>query len=105
MERRKFIGLLGGAAASWPLSLPAQQAGGIRRVGVLMGTSETDREQNELVVAFVRTLINSGWVEGKTIKIDRRWANGDPDAMKRIAKELVALSPTVIFAQGTPATV
>jgi putative ABC transport system substrate-binding protein len=103
MKRREFIGLLGGAAASWPLLVQAQQPDGIRRVGVLMGTSETDREQNALVDVFVLTLAKSGWLDGQTIKIERRWANGDPEAMKRAAMELVALSPAVIFAQGTPA--
>jgi putative ABC transport system substrate-binding protein len=103
MKRREFIGLLGSAAASWPLLVQAQQPDGIRRVGVLMGTSETDREQNALVDVFVSTLAKSGWMDGQTVKIERRWANGDSQAMKRAAMELVALSPAVIFGQGTPA--
>jgi putative ABC transport system substrate-binding protein len=102
MKRREFIGLVGSAAA-WPLASQAQQTQQTRRVGVLMGTSEKDREQNALVDTFVRGLATSGWIEGQTIGIERRWANGDPEAMKRAAAELVALSPNVIFAQGTPA--
>jgi putative ABC transport system substrate-binding protein len=103
MKRREFIGLVWCAAGSWPLLAKAQQSEGVRRVGVLMGTSETDREQNALVDAFVHTLAMSGWIDGQTIKVERRWANGDPEAMKMAATDLIALSPTVIFGQGTPA--
>jgi putative ABC transport system substrate-binding protein len=101
MRRREFIAGLG-VLAAWPFAAQAQSDNG-RRVGVLMGASESDRDQSALVEVFARTLAESGWQEGKTILIDRRWANGDSATMEKAAAELVSLSPAVIFGQGTPA--
>jgi ABC-type uncharacterized transport system substrate-binding protein len=103
MRRRDFITLLGGAAA-WPLAAPAQQGERVRRIGVLMGTSGSDPDQKDLVSAFTRALADLGWTEGKNIRIDRRWAEGDFARLRTHALELARLAPDAIFAQGTPAT-
>ena len=101
MRRREFVSLLGGAAA-WPLVAQAQQAE--RRIGLLMGYAESDPEAQARVAAFRVGLQKLGWVEGRNIRIDTRWAALDAEAMQRFAKELVGLQPDVILAHTTPAT-
>src|SRR5260221_8992035 len=102
-SRRKFITLLGGAAA-WPLAARAQQPDRMRRIGVLMGYAESDREGQANVAAFQGGLQKLGWTEGRNIRIDARWAAADADLMQRFAKELVALQPDLIVTQNTPPT-
>ena len=104
MRRREFITLLGGAAASWPLAARAQQPGGMRRIGVLMGFAESMPEAQTNVAAFRDGLQKLGWTEGRNIRIDTRWAAADVEAMQRFAKELVALQPDLILTQNTPTT-
>ena len=97
MKRRQFITLLGGAAA-WPFELRAQQ--GVRRIGVLMGWPESDPEARLERAAFVQELQKLGWLDGRNLRIDTRWANpADPESMHRYAKELVALQRPHSFAQ------
>ena len=102
MRRREFVALLGGAAAAWPLAAQAQQAE--RRIGLLMGYAESDPEAQARVAAFRVGLQKLGWVEGRNIRIDTRWAALDAEAMQQFAKELVGLQPDVILAHTTPAT-
>ena len=104
MRRREFITLLGGAAATWPLAARAQQPDAVRRIGVLMGFAESDREGQAFVAAFREGLQKLGWAEGRNIRIDYRWAALDTELMQRFAKELVALQPDLILSQSTPAT-
>jgi len=100
MRRREFITLLGGAALAWPRRLSAQQGERVRRIGVLMATAtEDDWVQLALVTSFRQGLEGLGWMEGRNIHIDARWAAGDPDRIRRSAAELVALRPDVILAQ------
>jgi putative tryptophan/tyrosine transport system substrate-binding protein len=103
MRRRAFITLLG-AAAAWPLAARAQQGGAIRRIGVLMGWSESDPEYRFRIDAFVQGLAQSGWADGRNVRIDVRWSNGDVERAGVLAKELVALQPDVILAGTTPVT-
>jgi putative tryptophan/tyrosine transport system substrate-binding protein len=103
VKRREFITLLGGAAA-WPLAAHAQQPDRVRRIGVLMGTAESDPDQKAIVSVFTRTLEDLGWKEGANIRIDRRWAEGDVAGLRTQASELARLGLDVILAQGTPAT-
>ena len=71
MKRRAFITLLGGAAAAWPLAARAQQP---RRVGVLIPLySQTDREGQANIAAFLETLQKLGWSDGRNIRIEYRW--------------------------------
>jgi len=105
VRRREFITLLGGAAASWPLPLSAQQPARLRRIGVLMALAESDLVAQTNVAAFREGLQKLGWAEGRNIRIDTRWgAPGDAEAIQRFAKELVALQPDLILSHSTPTT-
>jgi putative ABC transport system substrate-binding protein len=100
MLRREFITLLGGATASWPLAARAQQPEPMRRVGLLMQTTETDAESKIQVAEFLRELRELGWVVGRNVKIDTRWAGGNSDRIRKYAAELVALAPDLVLASG-----
>ena len=101
MRRRKFITLLGGAAA-WPLVARAQQGERIRRIGVLTGIGDDERAQARFAV-FVQALAQLGWIEGRNMRIDYRRGGGDIDRTRKHAMELAASAPDVIFATGGPA--
>src|SRR5215475_10222801 len=101
MKRRDFITLLGGAAAAWPLAARAQQADGMRRVGVLMGVAD-DREGQARVTALKQGLQELGWTAGRNIQIETRFGGGDVGRIRAHAAELVALAPDVIVGQTTP---
>jgi putative tryptophan/tyrosine transport system substrate-binding protein len=102
MRRREFVRLLGSAAA-WPLAAEAQQLDRKRRVGVLMASPENDPERQKELRAFQEGLQELGWIDGRNIQIDIRWAP-DLESMQRFAKDLVALKPDVILAPTTSAT-
>jgi putative tryptophan/tyrosine transport system substrate-binding protein len=105
MRRRDFVGLLGGAAASWPLSARAQQSERLKRIGVLMAHKEGDREFQDYLGAFRQGLLALGWIEGRNLRIDARWgALDDADQRQQSAKELLALQPDIILTQNTPPT-
>jgi len=104
MRRREFITLLGGAAVAWPLAARAQQsAERIRRIGALIGFAETDSIGQASANAFRQGLEQLGWVEGRNIRVDYRFAAGDPALFKTYADELVGLRPDAILAAATPA--
>jgi putative tryptophan/tyrosine transport system substrate-binding protein len=102
MRRREFITLLGGATAAWPLTVRAQQGERIRRVGELMGYSESDPAAQSYLAAFRGALAKLGWTDGSNLRIELRWGAADPDRMKTFAKELVDLRPDVILGTTTP---
>jgi len=102
LKRRGFMTVLAGAAA-WPLAGHAQQAERIRRIGWLVPWAEKDPVTRASAKVFARALEQLGWVEGKNIQIDYRFAAGDPALYKTYAAELVALSPEVLLAGNTPA--
>jgi putative ABC transport system substrate-binding protein len=104
MQRRNFIALLGGAAA-WPLAARAQQAAQTRRVGVLMNLAADDAEGLARVTAFAQALQQLGWTDGRNLRIDYRWAAGDPERFQRYAHELLTLGPDVTLASATPSIV
>jgi putative ABC transport system substrate-binding protein len=101
MERREFIVLLGGAAATLPLAARAQQAGQMRRIGVLMNVAAADPEGQAQVAAFLQALRQLGWSEGGNVRIDTRWGENDVERDRRYAAELLAFAPDVILASGT----
>jgi ABC-type uncharacterized transport system substrate-binding protein len=77
----------------------------VRRIGVLMGYVEDDREAQANVAAFREGLQKLGWTEGRNIRTDTRWATPrDAESRQRFAKELVALQPDLILAYNTPTT-
>ena len=99
MRRREFIGLLGGAAAAWPVVVQAQQPERVRRIGVLMNTT-ADADQQANIATFRQALQQLGWIHGRNVRIDVRWAGGEASEIRRHANELVALAPDVIVATG-----
>ena len=101
MKRREFITLLGGAAAAWPLAARAQGER-TRRIGVLMNLTADDPESPARLAAFAQGLADLGWTIGRNLRIDYRWAAGDPERIRRDADELVALAPDLILSSGTP---
>jgi putative ABC transport system substrate-binding protein len=104
MKRRDFLStFLGGAAVAVPLAGHAQQPERIRRVGVVIAYPETDSRAQAFVAAFAQALGRFGWAEGKNIRIDYRFAAGDPTLFKTYAAELVGLMPDAILASNAPA--
>jgi putative tryptophan/tyrosine transport system substrate-binding protein len=101
--RREFITLLVGAAA-WPHAAWAQQQERMRRIGVLTGWSQSDPQMRSWIDLFVQELAQMGWVDGRNVQIDIRWAGGDIGRMRTLAKELSELKPDVILAGTTPVT-
>jgi putative tryptophan/tyrosine transport system substrate-binding protein len=104
--RRTFIAGLGAAAGSsmiWPLAARGQTAERTPRIGYLTTGAEDDPDSRMRVGAFREGLAQLGWVENRNIHIDYRFAAGTPDELPKLAGELAALGPAVIFIQGTPA--
>jgi putative ABC transport system substrate-binding protein len=99
IERRKFLATLGGAAAAWPLAARAQRPAKLPIIGYL--GSSTASAQNQWVAAFVQRLHELGWVEGRTIAIDYRWAEGRRERFREIAADFARLKVDVIVTAGT----
>ena len=97
-KRREFITLLGGVAVTWPLAARAQQSG--KRIGILMSLAADDWQGQARVAAFIQRLRELGWTEGRNVRIETRWAAGNPANTRKFAAELVALAPDVIFGSG-----
>jgi putative ABC transport system substrate-binding protein len=98
MKRRAFITLLGGAAAGWPLATGAQQAGKLRRVGFIWDSPQAFHDAME---AFRDALRDLGYVEGKTLALELRYAEGNPERMRVFAEELVRLRVDAIVAPSS----
>src|SRR5437899_9636374 len=99
LRRREFITVVGGAAAAWPLAARAQQTGRLPTIGFL-GTS-TPLNWNPWTAAFVQRLRELGWIEGRTVTIEYRWAEGRNERYSEIATEFVRLKVDVILTVGT----
>jgi putative ABC transport system substrate-binding protein len=104
MSRRKFLTLLGGAAA-WPLAARAQQRERMRRIGALMPIAVDDAESPVRIAAFLQGMAELGWTDRRNMVIDYRWAAGDPERDRKSAAELVALSPDVILAEAASSAI
>jgi len=102
MRRREVITLLGGAAV-WPLAAGAQQAGKLATIGLL--GSATASFESQRVAAFVQRLRELGWIEGRNILIEYRWAEGRNERFADIAAEFVRLKVDVIVTQGTASVI
>jgi putative ABC transport system substrate-binding protein len=102
MTRREFISLLGGAAA-WPLAARAQQPAKLPTIGFLgAGTSSS---HGQWAAAFVQRLHELGWIEGRTVAIEYRWAEGRTERFDEIAAEFVRRKVDVIVTSATAAIV
>jgi putative ABC transport system substrate-binding protein len=95
MRRRDFIALVGSSAVPWPMAARAQQGGRVRRIGVLMNLAAEDPVSIARAKAFAL-----GWIDGRNVQIDYRWAAGKADLFRRYAAELVALEPDAILTSG-----
>jgi ABC-type uncharacterized transport system substrate-binding protein len=104
MRRREFITVVGGAAVSWPLAARAQQGDRIWRIGVLQGITAEDPENKARGAAFEQALQQLGWAQGRNVRIDYRFAEGDAATSRKQAEELVALAPDVIVSTGSFST-
>jgi ABC-type uncharacterized transport system substrate-binding protein len=100
MQRREFITLIGGAAAAWPLAGRAQQPP-MPVIGFLGSLSQT--AQSTWTAAFVERMREHGWIEGRTVAIEYRWAEGRSERFAEIATEFIRLKVDVILTAGTDA--
>src|SRR5215469_1427891 len=105
MRRRDFIRGIAGSETAWPLAVRGQQLDRVRRIGVLMAYAESDGDGQADVEAFRQELQKLGWMDGRNLRIDYRWAAVTAEALERFANELVALQPDLILSQSTPTTV
>src|SRR5215211_6757469 len=98
IRRRAFITLLGGAAA-WPLAARAQPAAKVPTVGYL--GSSTASAQRTWVAAFAQRLQQLCWIEGRSVRMEYRWAEGRAERFGEIAAEFACLKVDVIVTSGT----
>jgi putative ABC transport system substrate-binding protein len=98
MKRREFVTILGGAAVAWPFAVRAQRSANLPIIGFL-GTN-TPSTQSRWTDAFVQRLRELGWIEGRTIAIEYRWAEGRTERFAELASEFVRLKVDVIVTLG-----
>src|SRR5215208_202289 len=101
MKRREFITLLGGTTLAWPLAALAQQPGKLPTIGFL--SANTASAQKQWTVAFVQRLHELGWIDGRTVAIEYRWAEGQSERFAEFAAEFVRLKVDVILTVGSAA--
>src|SRR3954470_842336 len=101
MRRREFITLVSSAAVAWPLPLSAQQQAKLPTIGFLGPL--TSSAMSQWNAAFVQRMRELGWIEGRTVAIEYRWAEGRSERYAEIAAEFIRLKVDVIVTQGTPA--
>jgi putative ABC transport system substrate-binding protein len=98
MRRRDFIKFLVGSTCPWTFTARAQQSEQIKRVGILMNLSEQDPEGQTRLNAFLQSLQNKGWMQGRNVNVDTCWGAGKAERYRTCAAELIALAPNVILA-------
>jgi putative ABC transport system substrate-binding protein len=103
MRRRDFIALLGGTVAVWPVAARAQNSDRIRRIGALLNGAIDDPFYQARIDAFMQSLQQLGWTDGRNIRAEIRWVPADAQLFRRYAAELIALAPEVVLAHSSPA--
>ena len=104
MLRREFIAIIGSVGVTLSRVVGAQSLVATRRIGVLMSVTENDPEGQAQVAGFRQRLAELGWTDGSNVRMDVRWGGSSVNQIRQFAKELVALQPDLIVAQGTPVT-
>src|SRR5262245_10740694 len=99
MPRRDFIRGIVDSAGAWPLAVRAQQREQLRRIGLLMSAASV-ADQQAGVTVFLEVLHQLGWIDGHNVRVEIRWARGDPAKARKDAEELVALPAAVIMVAG-----
>jgi putative tryptophan/tyrosine transport system substrate-binding protein len=99
MQRREFIGLVGGGAAAWPFAAIAQLDQRMKLIGVFPSAGAVQSR----VEAFLQAMQQFGWSDSRNVRFDIRWGVGDPETNRKRAEEMVALAPAIIVAIGSPA--
>jgi len=102
MQRRRFITLLGGAAAAWPLAARSQEPQQMRRVSVLVGPAEKDPEATGRAKAFRLGMRDLGWIEGRNVQIEYRFTGGNVESINKHVAEVITFGPDIIVANSTP---
>ena len=100
MRRRDFIKVIAGSTAIWPLAARAQHSERMRRVGILMPFSPSDKEAQNRVQAFKAELQNRGWTAGANVQFDERWTTDNMDLIHAAAANLLQLKPDAVIAIG-----
>jgi putative tryptophan/tyrosine transport system substrate-binding protein len=103
MQRREFVVLLGAATVAWPVAALAQPSERIRRVGILVGSAESDPNIQAWIAEVQNGLAALGWRNGQNVHFERRFAGGDVGLTQHHAQELVRLDLDVIVTSSTPA--
>src|SRR5262249_3244880 len=98
MRRRDFLGWIGSVAIPWPQTARAQ--GRVRLLAVLMNGRSRDSEQQSLLAVLGQTVQQLGGTEGRNLRTDIRWGEGDPRLIRQHAESLVASAPDVIVSTG-----
>jgi len=101
MRRREFIKAIASSTALFPFAARAQQVEQPRQIGVLMNRAAASPEGQARLAAFKQSLEQKGWIDGGNVRIDVCWGADDFDPERKCAIDLVALSPSIIFASGT----
>ena len=89
MRRRGFLALLGSSAMAWPLAARARHQG-VRRIGMLYSLAENDPESTVRRAAFEQALKDLGWTNGSNLRIGYRWAQNDPELIRKFVAELIS---------------
>jgi putative tryptophan/tyrosine transport system substrate-binding protein len=100
MLRREFLGVMSGAAVTWPMAAQAQQKERVRRIGILMPFPKNDAAAQARVRAFRQELLRLGWSEGGNLQFDERWSTDNLGVVRADAASLVELKPDVILISG-----
>jgi putative ABC transport system substrate-binding protein len=103
MKRRDFIAGVG-LATALPLMAVAQQPERMRRIGILMSYAEDEPEAQSRVATFLEALGKLGWIEGRNIQVDKRWATAGVEKLEHLADELIALKPDLVLSASTLTT-
>ena len=103
MRRRELVTAVGAVAVTWLSPGLSGAQGTTHVIGILAGTTETDQQAQRRVLAFTQALKELGWIEGKNIKLEKRYSAGNPERLPGLANDLVQLKCAMIVAEAAQA--